>query len=167
MSDLFGDYKRPNAEKKVIEKIIKLYEKSKELFKNKNYLEALEGLQNAYQLLLDIWDKYPKVIILYLLMKGYFYTEQYNKCNTTLEQLESMLEYIPREKTDVFIKIKSKILVYQLILFFISDNIDNSIDSIISMIKYLSNHPTFNLVEKKNIFLALYKKFSKNYRYYK
>ena len=161
MSDLFGDYKRPNAEKKVIEKIIKLYEKSKELFKNKNYLEALEGLQNAYQLLLDIWDKYPKVIILYLLMKGYFYTEQYNKCNTTLEQLESMLEYIPREKTDVFIKIKSKILVYQLILFFISDNIDNSIDSIISMIKYLSNHPTFSLVEKKTFFWHYIKSFLK------
>ena len=161
MSDLFGDYKRPNAEKKVIEKIIKIYEKSKALFKNKNYFEALDGLKNAYQLLLDIWDKYPKIIILYLLMKGYFYTKQYYKCQTILDELELMLKYIPREKNDVFLKIKSKILIYQLILYFINDDIDNSVDSIIGVIKYLSNHPTFNLEDKAKFFWNYIKSFLK------
>ena len=75
MAELFGDYKRPNAEKKVIEKYIKIYENSKNLYKNKKYLEALEGFKNAYQLLLDIWDQYPKIITLYLMMKSSFYTK--------------------------------------------------------------------------------------------
>ena len=161
MSELFGDYKRPKAEKKVIEKIIKIYEKSKDLFKNKNYLEALEGLKNSYQLLLDIWDKYPKIIILYLLMKGYFYTEQFDKSKAIIDQLESMLIFIPREKNDVFIKIKSKILVYQLILYYIGDDIDSSIDSIIGMIKYLSNHPFFDLEDKAKFFWHYIKSFLK------
>ena len=116
MSELFGNYKRPNAEKRVIEKIVKIYESSKLLFKNKNYLEGLAGFLEAYQLLLDIWDIYPKIITLYLIMKGYFYTKQYIKCRSTIEELEPMLEYIPKNKFDVFIKIKSKILMYQLIM---------------------------------------------------
>ena len=161
MSELFGDYKRPKAEKKVIEKIIKIYEKSKALFKNKNYSEALDGLKNAYQLLLDIWDKYPKIIILYLLMKGYFYTKQYYKCQTILDELELMLKYIPKDKNDVFLKIKSKILIYQLIIYFINDDIDNSVDSIIGVIKYLSNHPTFNLEDKVKFFWNYIKSFLK------
>ena len=161
MADLFGNYKRPNAEKKVIEKFIKLYENSKNLFKNKNYLEALEKLNIGYQLLLDIWDQYPKVVTLYLIMKGYFYSKQYNKCKQTLEALDSMLKYIDKNKKDIFIKIKSKILLYQLIIFFISDDIDNSVDSIINLIKYLSNNPTFNLEDKAKFFWHYIKSFLK------
>ena len=161
MAVLFGDYKRPNAEKKVIEKYIKIYENSKNLYKNKKYLEALEGFKNAYQLLLDIWDQYPKIITLYLMMKSSFYTKQYDNCEKILEHLNSMLEYIPKDKNDIFIKIKAKILIYQLILFFINDDIDNSIDSIIGLIKYLTNHPTFNLEDKSKFFWAYIKSFLK------
>ena len=136
MAELFGNYKRPNAEKKVIEKYIKIYEKSKICFKNKNYLEALEGFKKGYQLLLDIWDQFPKIMTLYLMMKGYFYSRQYDNCKAILENLDSSLEYIQNNNNDFYIKIKSKILIYELILYFINDDIDNSIDSVIGMIKY-------------------------------
>ena len=152
MSELFGEYKRPKAEKKLIEKIIRIYNKSKLAFKNKNYSDALVGLENAYNLLLEIWDKFPKIITLYSIMKGYFYTKQYDKCKSILEQLEKMIQSISKEKTDIFIKIKSKIFFYKLMLYFIHDDIDNSIGSIINMIKYLMVHPSFTLEEKSKFF---------------
>ena len=161
MSDLFGDYKRPNAEKRVIDKFVKLFEKSKILFKNKNHSEALEGFLQAYKLLEDIWDIYPKIITLYIIMKGYFYTKQYTNCTSVIKELEPMLVYIPKNKQDIFIKMKSKILVYQLILFFISDDLDNSIDSVMGMIKYLTGHPTFKLEDKAKFFWNYIKGFLK------
>ena len=161
MSELFGDFKRPKAEKRVIDKIITLLEESKILFKNKNYLEALNGYQEAYQLLLDIWDIYPKIITLYIMMKGYFYSKKYKECSATIDMLEPMLEYIPKNKLEIFIKIKSKILMYQTILFFIFDEIDKSIDSVMDMIKYLTNHPTFNLENKAKFFWNYIKSFIK------
>ena len=161
MSDLCGNYKRPNAEKRVIEKFVKKFEKSKVQFKNKNYLEALEGFKAGYQLLLDIWDKYPKIITLYYMMKGFFYSKQYDKCKSLFEPLDSMLVYIPKDKNDIFIKIKSKILIYETILYFINDELDNSVDSIIGMIKYLSNHPTFDVEDKAKFFWNYIKSFCK------
>ena len=161
MSDLFGDYKRPNAEKRVIEKFVKLFEKSKILFKNKNHAEALEGFLEAYKLLTDIWDIYPKIINLYIIMKGYFYTKQYKKCSSVIEQLEPMLVHIPKNKFHIFIKMKSKILIYQLILFFIYDDLDNSIESVMGMIKYLTGHPTFQLEDKAKFFWNYIKSFLK------
>ena len=59
MAELFGDYKRPNAEKKVIEKYIKIYENSKIFYKNKNYLQTLEGAKNAYNFY-QIYGSIPK-----------------------------------------------------------------------------------------------------------
>jgi len=116
MSDLFGNFKRPRAEQKIIDRIISLIENSKNLFKEKNYSESLSGYQEAYQLLNDIWDIYPKIITLYMMMKGYYYTKQYLKVKSTMETLEPLLKYIPNDKFDIFIKMKSKILIYQLIL---------------------------------------------------
>ena len=161
MADLFGDYKRPNAERKVIEKYIKIYEKSKNFYTNKNYTEALEGFKKAYQLLLDIWDQFPKIVTLYLIMKSFFYTKQYDKCQETLDHLETVLEYIPKEKFDSFIKIKSRILIYRLILYFINDDIDNSVDSIIGFIKYLSSEQKLDLEEKAKFFWYYIKCFLK------
>ena len=161
MSDLFGDYKRPNAEKKLIEKFIKIFEKSKALFKNKKYLEAIDGFKNSYQLLLDIWDHFPKITTLYYMMKGYFYARQYSKCKTIIDSLDPLLVYIPKDKNEFFIKIKSKIFFYELILYFINDDIDNSTDSIIGLIKYLCNHPTFDLIEKSKFFWNYIKSFIK------
>ena len=161
MSELFGEYKRPNAEKKIIEKFVKIFQNSKVLFKNKNYLEALEGYQTAYELLTDIWDIYPKIITLYIMIKGYFYTKQYMKVKSIMETIEPMLKYIPKNKFIIFIKIKSKILIYQLILYFIYDDLDNSIDSVMGMIKYLTNQQTFTLEDKAQFFWNYIKSFLK------
>ena len=161
MSELFGNYKRPNAEKKVIEKFVKIFQNSKTLLKNKNYQEALDGLQQAYQLLLDIWDIYPKIITLYIMMKGNFYSKQYPKVKSIMEMLEPMLDNIPRNRQNIFIKIKSKILIYQLILSFIYDDLDNSLESVMGMIKYLTNHQTFTLEDKAKFFWNYIKSFLK------
>ena len=161
MSDLFGEYKRPRAEKKVIEKFVKKYEKAKTLFKSKNYLESLNEFNQAYELLSDIWDVFPKIITLYIMMKGYFYTRQYNECKHIIDILEPMLKYIPKNKFELFIKMKSKIMVYQLILYFIYDNLDSAFDAVIDMIKYLSNNTIFTLEEKTRFFWMYIKGFLK------
>ena len=161
MSDLFGDYKRPRAEKKVIEKFVKKYEKAKTFFKSKNYLESLNEFNQAYELLSDIWDVFPKIITLYTIMKGYFYTRQYNECKNIIDILEPMLKYIPKNKFELFIKMKSKIMVYQLILYFIYDNLDSAFDAVIDMIKYLSNNTIFTLEEKTRFFWKYIKGFLK------
>ena len=161
MSDLFGNFKRPRAEQKIIDRIISLIENSKNLFKEKNYSESLSGYEEAYQLLNDIWDIYPKIITLYMMMKGYYYTKQYLKVKSTMEMLEPLLQYIPNDKFDIFIKMKSKILIYQLILYFIYDELDNSLESVMGMIKYLTNHPTFSLEDKAKFFWKYIKSFLK------
>ena len=161
MSELFGNYKRPRAEKLVIEKFVKIFQKSKTLLKEKNYLEALEGYQTAYQLLTDIWDVYPKIVTLYLMMKANFYSKQYMEVKSIMKVLEPMLENIPKNELDVFIKIKAKILIYRLILYFIYDELDDSIDSVMGMIKYLIDHPTFTLEDKAKFFWNYIKSFLK------
>jgi tetratricopeptide (TPR) repeat protein len=145
MSNLFGDFKRPRAEKKVIDQFIKKFENAKTLFKSKNYLEALTEYNKAYELLSDIWDVFPKIITLYIIMKGYFYTRQYDSCRNIMDILEPLLEYIPKSKFDLFIKLKSKIMIYQLILEFIYNHLDESFDAVIGMIKYLSQNDIFTL----------------------
>ena len=159
MSDLFGNYKRPRAEKKVIEKFVKKYEKAKSLFKSKNYIESLNEFNSAYELLSDIWDVFPKIVTLYTMMKGYFYTRQYEECKNIIDTLEPMLEYIPKNKFELFIKIKSKIMVYQLILYIIYDELDMAFDAVILLIKYLSNNALFSLEEKTKFFWKYIKGF--------
>ena len=161
MSELFGNYKRPRAEKKVIEKFDKRYKKAKELFKSKNYMEALSEFNMAYELLSDIWDVYPKIITLYTMMKGYFYTRQYQDCKYIMDTLEPLLEYIPKNKSNIFIKIKSKIMIYQLILYFIYNDLDASFEAVVDMIKYLSNNTIFTLEEKTKFFWYYIKGFLK------
>ena len=161
MSDLFGNYKRPRAEKKVIEKFVKKYEKAKSLFKSKNYIESLNEFNSAYELLSDIWDVFPKIVTLYSMMKGYFYTRQYEECKNIIDTLEPMLEYIPKNKFELFIKIKSKIMVYQLILYIIYDELDMAFDAVILLIKYLSNNALFSLEEKTKFFWKYIKGFLK------
>ena len=81
-------------------------------------------------------------------MKGYFYTRQYDSCRNIMDILEPLLEYIPKTKFDLFIKLKSKIMIYQLILEFIYNHLDESFDAVIGMIKYLSQNDIFTLEEK-------------------
>ena len=84
MNELFGKYNRPKAEIKYIEKYINLFEKGKIEYKSKNYLQALELLNQSYELLSEIWDEYPKIITLYLIMKTKFYLKQYEECEINI-----------------------------------------------------------------------------------
>ena len=161
MSELFGNYKRPRAEKKVIEKFIKKYQNAMSLFKSKNYNESLIEFNSAYQLLSDIWDIYPKIITLFIMMKAYFYTRQYQYCKNIIDILEPLLKYIPKNKYELFIKIKSKIMIYQLILYFIYNDLDASFEAVIDMIKYLSINNIFSLEEKTKFFWNYIKGFLK------
>ncbi len=94
-------------------------------------------------------------------MKGYFYTRQYDSCRNIMDILEPLLEYIPKTKFDLFIKLKSKIMIYQLILEFIYNHLDESFDAVIGMIKYLSQNDIFTLEEKTKFFWKYIKGFLK------
>ena len=110
MADLFGDYKRPRAEVKYIEKFIKKFNIAKNEYKSKNYRQAIDLLNQAYELLIDIWDTYPKVISLYLIMKSNYYCKEYDNCDYIKSQLDEILPSIYKEKRSDYYKIKSKIL---------------------------------------------------------
>ena len=152
MADLFGDYKRPRAEIKYIEKFIKKFNIAKNEYKSKNYKQAIDLLNQAYELLIDIWDIYPKVISLYLIMKSNYYCKEYDNCEYIKSQLNEILPSIYKEKRSDYYKIKSKILLYDLIIFFIKDNINKSIDSVLSIISYIAQNEEMTLEEKTLFF---------------
>ena len=95
------------------------------------------------------------------MMKAYFYTSQYQYCKNIIDILEPLLKYIPKNKYELFIKIKSKIMIYQLILYFIYNDLDASFEAVIDMIKYLSNNSIFTLEEKAKFFWNYIKGFLK------
>ena len=121
MNELFGQYNRPKAEIKFIEKITKIFDEAKEQYNSKNYNQALELFNQSYELLCEIWDIYPKIITLYLIMKCNFYLRQYNDCDLIKDNLESILDSIFRTKRDEYYKMKSRIFLYDLIIKFIYD----------------------------------------------
>ena len=172
MEELFNNYKRPKVEIIIIEKFIKLFQNSQSLYKNKEYQKALEELKKSYNLLIDIWDEYPKIKTLFLIMKSYFHVKQYSKClSLHKEILEKIIIEKNREKdqnkgkikekNDLFIKIQAKMEVYYLLINFIYDNLDFSIKSIINMIKYLSETNDLSLEEKVKYFWNYIKTFIK------
>ena len=152
MNELFGKYNRPKAEIKYIEKYINLFEKGKIEYKSKNYLQALELLNQSYELLSEIWDEYPKIITLYLIMKTKFYLKQYEECEIIKEQLNNIIPSIYKEKRDKYFKIKITIFLYDLIINFIKDDLDKSIESIINLITYISTEEEMTLEEKISYF---------------
>ena len=152
MNELFGQYNRPKAEIKHIEKILIVFEKSREEYKSKNYIEALELLNSSYELLTEIWDQYPKILTLYLIMKSHFYLKQYNDCELIKQKLDDELISIYKDKRDAFFKIKSKIFLYDLIINFINDNLNESINSILDIISYISTNEEMTLEEKVTFF---------------
>ena len=152
MSELFGEYKRPKAEVKYIEKFVRKFNRAKNEYKSKNFQQAIEQLNQAYQLLLEIWDTYPKVITLYLIMKSNFYCKEYDNCEEIKEQLENMLLSIYKDKRNVYFKIKSKLLLYDLILLYIKDDLNGSIDSVLSTITYITENEEINIEEKSLLF---------------
>ena len=152
MTELFGDYKRPRAEIKYIEKFAKKFNVAKSEYKSKKYKQAIELLSQSYELLLDIWDQYPKIINLYLIMKSQFYCKQYDNCEYTKSQLDSLLTTIYKEKRSEYFKIKSKILLYDLIIFFIKDDSKNSIESVLNTISYIAQNEDMSIEERTLFF---------------
>ena len=157
MTELFGDYKRPKAEIKYIEKFIKKFNIAKNEYKSKNYKHAIDLLSQSYELLIDIWDEYPKIVTLYLIMKSQFYCKEYDNCEITKSKIDETLLLIYKTKRSEFYKIKSKILLYDLIIFFIKDEINKSIDSVLGTISYIGQNEDMS-IEERTLFFWKYLK---------
>ena len=168
MSDLFNNYNRPKSELKIIAKFLTSFKASQNYYKNKEYLKALEELKISYNLLIDIWDEYPKIKTLYLMMKSFYYARQYSNCLTLQDEIIRKIEIeekrdrkIIKEKIDLFIKIKARIDVYKLLINFIFDNLDKSVDLMLDMIKFLSKNNNLSLEYKISYFFEYLKSFLK------
>ena len=168
MSELFADYKRPKAEIKIIQEFIKSFKISLQLYKNKEFQLALEESKKSYNYLTDIWDEYPKIKVLYLLMKLSFKTRQYSQCLSLYSKIyEKILIERKRdkgnnkEKIDSLIKIEAKIAVYQIMINFIYDNLDQSVELLLEVIKYLSENGKLSIDYKIKYFWNFIKSFLK------
>lgn len=161
MSDFFGEYNRPRAEIKVIEKFIKLFNESKKEYKSKNYQKALSGFKAGYEILKDIYDIYPKIEVLYLIIKIKIKLNQFKDCDYYIIKLNNDLPELIKFKKDIFIKYKSKSFLFELILYFTLDNIEKSINIVIQMITYLRDVDILSLEEKVYFFWVYIKGFIK------
>ena len=161
MSNFFGNFKRPRAELKLIDKFVDLYEESRKDYKSKNYVKALSGLKVEYEILKDIYDIYPKVVVLYLIIKSKYKLNDYKDFEEYIEKLDSYIIHLVKYKKDIFIKYKAKIFLYKLIFDFSLDNIEKSINIVIQMINYLKDSPILSLEEKIYFFWIYIKGFIK------
>lgn len=161
MSDFFGDYNRPRAEINLIEKFIILFNESKKEYKSKNYQRALSGFKAGYEILKDIYDIYPRMVVLYLIIKTKLKLNQFKDCNYYIIKLNNDLPDLIKFKKDIFIKYKSKSFLFELILYFTLDNIEKSIDIVIQMITYLRDSDILSLEEKVYFFWVYIKGFIK------
>ena len=168
MSELFNNYNRPKSELRIIAKFLTSFKASQDYYKNKEYLKALEELKISYNLLIDIWDEYPKIKTLYLMIKSFYYARQYSNCLPLHDEIIRRMEIeekrdkkIIKEKVDLFIKIKARVDVYKLLINFIFDNLDTSVDLMLDMIKYLSNNTNLTLEYKIAYFFEYLKSFLK------
>ena len=155
MTDLFIEFRRPKAEKEIINNFIISYEKGENLYKSKEYMKALEEFKIALNYLNDIWDEYPKICTLYLIMKTLFHLRNYGECLSLQEEILGKIKLEnkrdkekSKNKHDTFIKIESKIDVYNLLINFIFDNSSKSVECILGMIHYLSQESEMTLEEK-------------------
>ena len=155
MSNLFIEIRRPLAEQKIIKEFINSYQKGESLYKSKDYQNALDLLRIALNYLNDIWDEYPKICTLYLIMKILFHIRKYRECLSIQEEilgkikLERMRDLSDnKQKRENFIKIEAKIDVYNLLINFIFDNSSKSVECILNMIKFISEDNSMVLEEK-------------------
>ena len=155
MADLFREFRRPNAEKEIINNFIKSYEKGTNLYKSKEYMKALEEFKISLSYLNDIWDEYPKICTLYLIMKILFHIRNYGECLSLQEEILGKIKLekkIDKEKNkiknDTLIKIESKIEVYNLLINFIFGNSNKSVNCILTTIHFLSEESKMTLEEK-------------------
>ena len=161
MSSFFGNFKRPRAELKLIDKFIQIYEESRKLYKSKNYIKALSGFKIGLEILKDIYDIYPKVVVLYLIIKSKFKLNDYRDFELYIDKLDDYIVDLIRYKKDIFIKYKSKIFLYRLIFDFSLDNIEKSVNIVIQMINYLKDSNILSLEEKVYFFWIYLKGFIK------
>ena len=164
MSNLFLDIRRPKAEKNIINNFIKEYKKGINLYKAKEYKKALDEFRTAYDFLQDIWDEYPKICTLYLIMKSLFHIRKYRECLSLHDELVEKMKLEQkrdhcRNKKNMFIKIEAKMDAYRLLINFILDNSVKSIECALDMIKSLSQDKTMSLEEKTIYFYNYIKTF--------
>ena len=157
MSNLFGIFNRPKAEIKVIDKFIQLFNESRQEYKSKNYQKALTGFNIGYEILKDIYDIYPKTLVLYLIIKCKLKLNDYRNFEYYITNLDNYLVHLLKFKRDIFIKYKSKVFLYGMIFNFTLDNVEKSIDIVVQMIKYLKDS-TFLSLEEKVYFFWVYLK---------
>ena len=161
MSNFFGNFKRPRAELKLIDKFILIYEESRKEYKSKHYIKALSGFKIGLEILKDIYDIYPKVVVLYLIIKSKFKLNDYKDFEFYIDKLDNYIIDLIKYKKDIYIKYKSKIFLYHLIFDFSLDNIDKSVNIVIQMIKYLKESNILSLEEKIYFFWIYLKGFIK------
>ena len=159
MSEFFYSFKRPKEEVNIINEFKNSFEKSQVFYKNKDYNQAIEELKISYNYLNDIWDEYPKIQTLFLMIKSLFHAKKYSECLSLQAKLsDKILIESQRDKEKfinkhyILIKIRAKIAMYRLLINFILDNLDNSVESILEIIKDLSENKTYSLEDKINFF---------------
>ena len=175
MSEYFGKYTRPKAEIKVIEKYITTFEQSKKYYKQKNYQKALTGFISGYEILTDIFDIYPRVVTLNSIIKTQFQLNNYNSSEIYLNKLKQYLPLLLEYKKEGFIKYKPKLFLYEFIIDFINEKLEESLVHITEFITYLKNIKILSLEEKVNFFWGFIKNFvkigisvkSKNFLFFK
>ena len=159
MSDLFIKLRRPLAEQNIINNFVQSYQKGEDLYHSKEYHKALDEFRLALNFLNDIWDEYPKICTLYLIMKCLFHTRNFEECLSIQEEIKEKIKLEKRrdlnknknrnkKKNDMLIRIESKMDVYNLLIYFIYDNTKKSVECILKTIQYLSEENIMTLEEK-------------------
>ena len=166
MSNLFIDIRRPKAEKKIIQLFEDFYKKGEILYKSKEYHKAIDQLKLAYDYLNDIWDEYPKICNLYLIMKASFHIKNYSECLSLQDEITKKIKIEKKReitmnkiKSDMFLKIEAKMAIYELFINFIYDKSNKSIDCILNMINCLSQEKKIVLEDKIKYFWYYFKSF--------
>ena len=161
MSEYFGNYNRPKEEIKEIKKFINLFNKSKKEYNLKKYEMALSGFISSYEIVIEIFDTLPKVVTLNFIIKILLRKGKYNECYSYIENIKQCIPYLIQERKEYYIKYYPKIFLYEFILDFIHEKLDQSILHITDFITYLKNDNILTLEEKVNFFFNFLKNFIK------
>ena len=151
---------RPRAEMKVINNFISLFTEAKEDYKKKQYNISVDKFDRCYDILEPIYDIFPKVIVLYYLMKNKYKLRHYDSCNIAKKKLIRLIEEIKNINIKDYLKIKAKIFVVDFLLNFINDNFKESILDIIECIKFI-DVKEYNLDNRQFYFWKVIKNFLK------
>jgi hypothetical protein len=151
---------RPRAEMKVINNFIQVFLEAKQDYKKKQYKISVDKFDRCFDILEPIYDVFPKVIVLYYLMKNKYKLKSYDSCNIAKKKLCRIIEEIKTIDINEYLKIKAKIFVVDFLLNFINDNFKESILNIIDCIKFI-DVKEYNLENRKFYFWKVIKTFLK------